>query len=90
MTKDLSEKNLLAIREVFADISNVNLYDGKNVVQPEDLELLPQEMIHRDGEGNLANQLISALIKDNRTAELFQATQDPELQIRLMEEYGIS
>ena len=57
MTKDLSEKNLLAIKEVFADISNVNLYDGKNVVQPEDLELLPQEMIHRDSEGNLARMM---------------------------------
>jgi rRNA-processing protein FCF1 len=33
--------------------------------------------------------LYAALIKDNRTAELFQATQDPELQEKLMEEYGI-
>lgn len=35
------------------------------------------------------NQLHAALIKDNRTAELFQATQDPELQETLMKEYGI-
>ena len=35
------------------------------------------------------NHLYAALIKDNRTAELFQATQDPELQEKLMEEYGI-
>ena len=35
------------------------------------------------------NQLHAALIKDNRTAELFQATQDPELQEMLMKEYGI-
>ena len=35
------------------------------------------------------NRLHAALIKDNRTAELFQATQDPELQEKLMEEYGI-
>ena len=35
------------------------------------------------------NQLNAALIKDDRTAELFQATQDPELQEKLMKEYGI-
>ena len=35
------------------------------------------------------NHLYAALIKDNRTAELFQATQDPELQEKLMKEYGI-
>ena len=35
------------------------------------------------------NRLYAALIKDNRTAELFQSIQDPELQEKLMEEYGI-
>ena len=40
--------------EVFADISNVNLYDGRNVIQPEDLELLPQEMHYKDSEGKPA------------------------------------
>ena len=35
------------------------------------------------------NRLNAALIKDDRTAELFQATQDPELQEKLMKEYGI-
>ena len=30
------------------------------------------------------NQLHAELIKDDRTAELFQATQDPELQEKLM------
>lgn len=35
------------------------------------------------------NRLHAALIKDNRTAELFQATQDPEFQEKLMKEYGI-
>ena len=35
------------------------------------------------------NHLYAALIKDNRTAELFRATQDPELQEKLMEEYRI-
>ena len=54
MGKDLSEKNLVANAEVFADISNVNLYDGRCVIKPEDLELLPQEMIYKDSEGKTA------------------------------------
>ena len=35
------------------------------------------------------NRLTVCLIKDGRTEELFQATQDSELQEKLMEEYGI-
>lgn len=54
MTRDLTEKNLVEDAEVFADISNVNLYGGENVIQPEELELLPQEMIYKDGEGKPA------------------------------------
>ena len=54
MTRDLTEKNLVEKAEVFADISNVNLYDGRNVIQPENLELLPQEMHYKDSEGKPA------------------------------------
>ena len=54
MTRDLTEKNLVEAPEVFADISNVNLYDGEQVIQPEDLELLPQEMHYKDSEGKPA------------------------------------
>ena len=39
---------------MFADISNVNLYDGEQVIRPEDLELLPQEMYYKDREGKPA------------------------------------
>ena len=41
------------------------------------------------GEKSGSTRLNAALIKDDRTAELFQATQDPELQEKLMKEYGI-
>ncbi len=54
MTRDLTEKNLVEEAEVFADISNVNLYDGRNVIRLEDLELLPQEMHYKDSEGKPA------------------------------------
>ena len=53
MAKDLTEKNLVEAPEVFADISNVNLYDGEQVIQPEDLELLPQEMHYKIAKGSL-------------------------------------
>ena len=35
------------------------------------------------------SDVLYALSKDKRTAELFQSTQDPELQEKLMEKYGI-
>ncbi|MDD5993999.1 MAG: hypothetical protein PUC49_03970, partial [Clostridiales bacterium] len=35
------------------------------------------------------NRLTACLIEDGRTEELFQATQDSELQKKLMVEYGI-
>ena len=35
------------------------------------------------------NRLTACLIKDGRTEELFQVTQDSELQEKLMMEYGI-
>ena len=54
MERDLTEKNLVEDAEVFADISNVNLYGGERMIRPEDLELLPQEMIYRDSEGKPA------------------------------------
>ena len=57
MTRDLTEKNLVEEAEVFADISNVNLYGGRNVIQPEDLELLPQEMHYKDREGKPAKAM---------------------------------
>ena len=41
---------------MFADISNVNLYDGRNVIRPENLELLPQEMHYKDSEGEACSQ----------------------------------
>lgn len=46
---------------MFADISNVNLYDGEQVIQPEDLELLPQEMHYKGSEGKPAKVMADAL-----------------------------
>lgn len=53
----MAEKNLVEIREVFADIGNVTLYDGEQRIRPEELELLPQEMTYRDADGKIAKVL---------------------------------
>ena len=36
--KDISEKTLVDYNDVFADIVNVCVYEGKEVVKPDDLE----------------------------------------------------
>ena len=53
LKKDLSTKELLRNPDVFADISNVHLFGGEEVIRPEDLEPLPQDMVHRKGNGKL-------------------------------------
>lgn len=48
--KDLSEKSLEGFNEVFADIVNVLLFDGKEIVKPEELEdALPNSILKIDG-----------------------------------------
>ena len=42
MRQDVSTRNLEEFADVFADISNVNLYDGEQVILPEQLELYQQ------------------------------------------------
>ena len=37
LKKDLSTKELLRNPDVFADISNVHLFGGEEVIRPEDL-----------------------------------------------------
>lgn len=42
MKKDLSTKLLMEYSDVFADVENVCLFHGRQVIEPENLELLPQ------------------------------------------------
>ena len=51
MKQDLATKSLEAFPDVFADIGNVNLYDGEQVIVPEELEQLPSEMICQEPKG---------------------------------------
>ena len=45
----MGTKNLMNYPEVFADIGNVNLFSGKVVLQPEELEPLPTDLIGKAG-----------------------------------------
>lgn len=51
MKQDLAAKSLEAFPDVFADIGNVNLYDGERVIAPEELEQMPSEMIYGEPQG---------------------------------------
>lgn len=53
MRQDLATKSLEQYPDVFADIINVNLYGGRQVIAPEDLEKLPSSMIYRAPEGDM-------------------------------------
>lgn len=49
MRKDLSTKSLLEYPDVFADAGNVCLFHGEQIIAPESLEPLPQELHYREG-----------------------------------------
>lgn len=51
MGKDLPGKNLLNCTDVFADISNVNLFEGEELLHEEELEQMPTEVIYKDNYG---------------------------------------
>lgn len=51
MKIDITIKNLLEYGDIFADIANVNLFGGRQVLQPQDLRAMPTESSYRDMEG---------------------------------------
>lgn len=63
MGKDLESKNLLNCPDVFADVGNVNLFDGEDVLHPEELEKMPTEAIYRDSGGKLRNHYLDTCMK---------------------------
>lgn len=54
--KDLTQKSLEWYPDVFADIINALLYDGKPVVSEENLQSAPTETLYRDSQKRLRNQ----------------------------------
>lgn len=54
--KDLSEKNLEAYPDVFADTVNALLYQGEQIVCAENLQSAPTETFYKSNGGRLRNQ----------------------------------
>jgi len=48
--KDLTEKQFFEIEDVFADIVNVLLLDGKTLILPEELTPAKKDSIYKDKE----------------------------------------
>ena len=51
LKKDITTKDLLSNCDVFADIANVNLFGGEQLISPEDLMAVPLESSYKDMDG---------------------------------------
>lgn len=67
MKKDLSSKILMEYPDVFADAENVCLFHGRQVIESENLELLPQEIYYREESGEIREKRgdVRMRLKDN-------------------------
>ena len=63
MGKDLPTKNLLNCPDVFSDIANVNLFDGEELLQPDELEQLPAELTYKDNYGTMSHHYLDTRMK---------------------------
>ena len=63
MGKDLPAKNLLNCPDVFADITNVNLFDGEDLLQPEELSVMPTELVYKDNYGTMRHHYLDTRMK---------------------------
>jgi len=66
MEKDITTNDLLSNADVFADIANVNLFDGDEVIRPEDLVAVPLDTSYKDLEGKHHKLFRDVLMKVNR------------------------
>lgn len=63
MGKDLPTKNLLNCPDVFADITNVNLFDGEELLQPEELAAMPTELVYKNNYGTMRHHYLDTRMK---------------------------
>ena len=63
MGKDLPTKNLLNCPDVFSDIANVNLFDGEELLGPDELEQMPTELIYKDNYGVMSHHYLDTRMK---------------------------
>lgn len=64
--KDIAEKKLLTYPDIFANILNVSLFHGDEVIRPEELtDILPQSTYKAEGKLREQDRDIAKLWKDN-------------------------
>ena len=93
LKKDLSTKELLRNPDVFADISNVHLFGGEEVIRPEDLEPLPQDMVHRKDTAKLETLMRHVrlrLTKEGTVIAMIQAENQAGITLRALGKSGES
>ena len=66
MEKDIATNDLLSNADVFADIANVNLFDGDLVIHPEDLVAVPLDTSYKDLDGRHHKLFRDVLMKAER------------------------
>ena len=72
--KDKTEKRLENFADVFADIVNVLLFNGEQVIKPEELTFVPTFSAYRDNNKNQLqkNDIESVAINPFRRNELYK------------------
>lgn len=63
MGKDLASKNLLNCTDVFADIGNVNLFRGEELLSADSLEPQPTELTYKDNHGTMRGHQLDTRMK---------------------------
>lgn len=71
MERDIAEKQLEEYSEVFADIVNALVFEGRMVCQAENLVSLPTESYHRSESGKLRQRNRDVIKQDERNGTVF-------------------
>ena len=66
MQKDIAAKRLMEHPDVAADIINGNIYDGKQIVKPENLKIISPVSSMKDRKGKLWENTRDILAEDYR------------------------
>ena len=95
--KDIAEKNLTSANKVFADIFNVFIFKGRQVIDPNDLEDVRARSPWLNAEGKLSElerDVVKYWKKGGVVLSLFgiesQTERDPDMALRMIAYDGVS
>ena len=71
MEKDITTSDLLSNNDVFADIANVNLFNGERIIYPDDLEEISLNSTYKDLDGKHHKLFRDTLKKSKKTWRLY-------------------